>query len=285
MWGHDGFIYFVSDRDGNGLTNIWRVSENGGKADKVTSFKTGDVRWPAISSDGRVIVFEHDFGIWKLDVNSKRATPITLNIDAETQENLAELRSFNSEADDYDLAPSSRRIAFSIHGEIFTAPVEEGDLKQLTDGPARDREVSYSPDGKSLAYISDQSGREELYVVPVDASAPAQQLTDIDALKFGYNWSPDSREIAFVSSDNNLRKLTVATKQVAVLDTSHYGNFSMPVWSPDGKWIAYSKPDATRTNDVYMIASSGQEKEPHKVTFDASNDGTPPFGPDGRNLF
>ncbi len=93
------------------------------------------------------------------------------------------MQSFNSQADDYDLAPSSRRIAFSIHGEIFTAPVEEGDLKQLTDGAARDRNVGYSPDGKWLSYISDQSGREELYVVPVDGSAPAQQVTDIDALK------------------------------------------------------------------------------------------------------
>ena len=270
MWGHDGFIYFVSDRDGNGLTNIWRVSENGGKADKVTSFKSGDVRWPAISADGRVIVFEHDFGIWKLDVNSKRATQITLNIDAETQENMTELQSFNSEADDYDLAPSSRRIAFSIHGEIFTAPVEEGDLKQVTDGPARDRNVSYSPDGKWISYISDKSGREELYVVPVDGSAPAQQVTDIDALKSGYNWSPDSKEIAFASSDNNLRKLTVATKQVIVLDTSRYGGFGNPVWSPDGKWIAYSKSDISRTSDIYMIAASGQEKEPHKVTFDSN---------------
>ncbi|HKG98680.1 MAG TPA: hypothetical protein VKA97_12740, partial [Pyrinomonadaceae bacterium] len=225
MWGRDGFIYFVSDRDGNGLTNIWRVSESGGKADRVTTFKAGDVRWPAISSDGRVIMFEHDFGIWKLDVNSKRATPITLNIDAETQENLSELQLFNSEADDYDLAPSSRRIAFSIHGEIFTAPVEEGDLKQITNGAARDRNVAYSPDGKWLSYVSDQSGREELFVVPVDGSAPAQQVTDIDALKSGYNWSPDAKEIAFTASDNNLRKLTVATKQVAVLDTSKYGGF------------------------------------------------------------
>ena len=285
MWGHDGFIYFVSDREGNGLTNIWRVSDNGGKADRVTSFKTGDVRWPAISSDGRVIVFEHDFGIWKLDVNSKRATQINLNIDAETQDNMSDFQSFNSEADDYDLAPSSRRIAISVHGEIFTAPVEEGDIKQVTDGPARDRNVAYSPDGKWLSYISDKSGREELYVVPLDGSAQPQQLTDIDALKFGYNWSPDSKEIAFVSSDNNLRKLTVATKQIAVLDTSHYGNFGAPVWSPDGKWIAYSKPDASRTNDVYLIASSGQEKEPHKVTFDSNNDGNPHFGPDGRKLF
>jgi tricorn protease len=285
MWGHDGYIYFVSDRDGNGLTNIWRVSESGGKADRVTTFKAGDVRWPAISADGRVIVFEHDFGIWKLDVNSKRATPIALNIEAETEENMSEFQSFNSEADDYDLAPSSRRIAFSIHGEIFTAPVEEGDLKQVTEGPARDRNVSYSPDGKWLSYISDKSGREELFVVPVDGSAPSQQVTDIDALKIGYNWSPDSREIAFTASDNNLRKLTVATKQVSVLDTSRYGGFGQPVWSPDGKWIAYSKADAARTADVYLIASSGQEKEPHKVTFDAYSDGNPQFGPDGRKLF
>jgi tricorn protease len=285
MWGRDGFIYFVSDRDGNGLTNIWRVSDSGGKADKVTAFKAGDVRWPAISADGRVIVFEHDFGIWKLDVNSKKATPISLNIDAETQDNMSEVQSFSSTADDYDLAPSSRRIAVSVHGEIFTAPVEEGDLKQITDNPARERSVGYSPDGKWLCYVSDQSGREEYYVVPVDGSGPATQITDIDALKLNYNWSPDSKEIVFAASDNKLRKLIVATKQATVLDTSQFGGFGSPVYSPDGKWIAYSKSDASRTSDIYIIAASGEEKEPHKVTFDSNNDLNPQFGPDGRKLF
>lgn len=285
MWGSDGYIYFVSDRDGNGLTNIWRVSDSGGKADRITAFKAGDVRWPAISADGRVIMFEHDFGIWKLDVNSKRASQITLDIDAETQDNMSELQSFTSQADDYELAPSSRRVAFSIHGEIFTAPVEEGDLKQITEGPARERGVGYSPDGKWLSYISDQSGREELYVVPVDGSAPAQQVTDIDALKLSYNWSPDSRDIAFTSSDDKLRKLTVATKQIAVLDTSKYGGFGTPVWSPDSKWIAYSKSDISRTSDVYLIATSGDDKIAHRVTFDSASEGNPQFGPDGRKLF
>jgi len=285
MWGNDGFVYFVSDREGNGLTNIWRVSDSGGKADRVTSFKAGDVRWPAASADGRVIMFEHDFGIWKLDVNTKKASPVTLNIDAETQENLSEMQSFSSQADDYELAPSSRRIAFSIHGEIFTAPVDEGDLRQITDGPARERFVGYSPDGKWLSYISDQSGREELYVEPVDGSAPAQQLTNIDALKLSYNWSPDSRDIAFTASDAKLRKLTVATKQVAELDSSRYGNFGLPVWSPDSKWIAYSKADISRNSDIYLIAASGEDKEPHKVTFDSSSDGNPRFSPDGRKLY
>ncbi|HYN23997.1 MAG TPA: S41 family peptidase, partial [Pyrinomonadaceae bacterium] len=285
MWGHDGAIYFVSDREGNGLTNIWRIPDSGGKADRVTTFKSGDVRWPAVSADGRVIVFEHDFGIWKLDLNSRKTTPITLNIAAETQENLSEVQTFSAQADDYDLAPSSRRVALSIHGEIFTAPVEEGDLKQVTDGPARDRSVAYAPDGKSLSFVSDRSGREELYVTSTDGTGEARQITDIDMLKFAYNWSPDSKEIAFTTSDGKLRKVEATTKQVTVLDSSNYGNIGTPVWSPDGKWIAYSKADVTRTSDVYLVASSGAEKEPHKLTFDSNSDTNPRFAPDGRKLF
>jgi len=288
MWGSDGGIYFVSDREGNGLTNIWRISADGGKADRVTSFKSGDVRWPAISSDGRTIVFEHDFGIWKLELNSKKASPIQLNIAAETQENLNEVQSFNSQADDFDLAPSSRRVAFSIHGEIFTAPVEEGDLKQLTDGPARDRSVSYAPDGKSIAFVSDRSGREEIYLATIDGAGEARQLTDIDTLKLGYRWSPDAKEIAFTASDGKLRKVDTTTKAVTELDSSNYGNISTPVWSPDGKWIAYSKSDVTRTSDVYVIASAGSpgaENVAHKVTFDSNNDIGPVFAADGRKLF
>ncbi|MGH9881652.1 MAG: S41 family peptidase, partial [Pyrinomonadaceae bacterium] len=285
MWGNDGFVYFVSDREGNGLTNIWRVPENGGRAERVSTFKSGDVRFPAISADGRVVVFEHDFGIWKLDLGSKKLTPIRLDIAAETAENMTEMQSFSGQADDYDLAPSSRRIVFSIHGEIFTAPVEEGDLKQITESSARDRNVGYSPDGKNIAYISDQSGREEIYVISIDGVGQPQKLTDIDALKGGYNWSPDSKEIAFTSSDSKLRVVTVATKQIAELDSSSYGNISTPVWSPDGKWLAYSKSDASRTTDVYLLNASGQEKEPHKVTFDSSNDVNPRFAPDGRKLF
>jgi len=285
MWGDDGGIYFVSDREGNGLTNIWRISEGGGKAERVTSFKSGDVRWPAISADGRVIVFEHDFGIWKLDVGNKKATPIKLNIAAETEENLTEVQSFNSQADDYDLAPSSRRVAFSIHGEIFSAPVEEGDLRQLTESPARDRSVSYAPDGRSLAFVSDRSGREEIYIAAADGVAEPRQVTDIDTLKLALCWAPDSKEIAFTSSDGKLHKVDTATKQSTMLDSSSYGNIGAPVWSPDGKWIAYAKSDVTRTSDVYVIGASGAEKAPHKLTFDSNIDTNPWFAPDGRKLF
>jgi tricorn protease len=283
MWGTDGHIYFVSDREGDGLTNIWRVAEAGGKAERVTSFKSGDVRWPAISADGKTIVFEHDFGIWKLDTSNRRATPIKLDIAAETQENLTEVRDFNSQADDYDLAPAGRRIVISIHGEIFTAPVEEGDLRQITNSPWRDKEPQYSPDGKWISFISDQSGREELYVISSDGAGAPQKITDFDTLKLAYSWSPNSKEIAFTSSDNKLRKFVVETKQTAELSSSKYGNISAPAWSPDGKWIAYSKPDYTRTNDVFLVPGAGGEER--KVTFDSYSDMNPQFSNDGRKLY
>jgi tricorn protease len=251
----------------------------------VTTFKNGDVRWPAISADGKVIMFEHDFGIWKLDVNTKRATEIKLNIDAETQENLSEMQSFSSQADDYDLAPNSRHIVVSIHGEIFTAPVEEAISNRSPTAPRAIATLLIHRTASGSRMVSDQSGREELFVVPVDGSAPATQVTDIDALKNAYNWSPDSKEIAFTSSDDKLRKLAVATKQVTELDSSHYGVSARRSGRPTASGFAYSKQDVSRTSDVYMISAAGTDKEPHKLTFDSSNDGNPHFRPDGRKLF
>ncbi|MGH6719547.1 MAG: S41 family peptidase, partial [Alphaproteobacteria bacterium] len=313
MWSRDGHIYFVSDREGNGLTNIWRVPETGGKAERVTSFRAGDVRFPAISADGKVIVFEHDFGVWKLDVASRKTTPIKINIQAETQENIEEVRNFPSQADDYDVAPSGRRLAFSIHGEIFTAPVDEGDVRQITDSPARDREPLYSADGKWIAYVSDASGREEIYLIAADGAGTAQKITDADALKLNFSWSPNSKELAYTTSDFRLLKYNSETKQTAELTSSKFGSIGAPVWSPDGKWVAYSKQDATRSSDIYLLPSSGGPSsggpssggpssggpssggpssggpssggEEKKVTFDSYNDLAPRFAPNGRKLF
>jgi len=281
MWGRDGWIYFVSDRDGGGLTNIWRIPEKGGKAEKVTQFANGDVRWPSISSDGKVIVFEHEFGLWKLDVASHKTAQVHLSIDAETEENPSEVRTFASRADDFHVAPNGRRVVFSVHGEVFTAPVEEGELRQITDDPARDQDVLWSPDGKSIAYISDRSGREEIYVVPAEGGAAAK-VTDIDALKSGLRWSPDSKALLFTTSDYKLYKHTLGGGTVELL-TNKYGQISQPVWSPDGKWIAFAMADARRSTDIYLLPAAGGA--PKKVTFDSAAERSPRFSADGKKLY
>jgi tricorn protease len=284
MYSTGGWIYFVSDRDGNGLTNIWRVSEKGGDAQKITKYTTGDVRWPSMSTDGKTIVFEHDFGISKLDVASGAVTAVHIELDAETQANTTELRDFASQADDYDLAPSGQRIAITVHGELFSVPVaaDGGDLVQITDSPWRDVNPTHSPDGKSVAYITDQSGREEIWAASVTGTN-AHKVTDIDALKNAFAWSPDSRSIAFSSTDGKLRVVGAEGGKPTDLLTSHYGNMSGVTWSPDGKWIAYVKPDFTRVGDVYIIASTGGEE--HKVTNEAYAESNPRFSGDGKKLF
>jgi tricorn protease len=283
LWSRDGHIYFVSDREGKGQTNIWRVGETGGNAEQVTKFTGGDVRFPAISGDGKTIVFEHDFGIWKLDLASRSVKPVPLEIAAETQETLTEFKDFNSTVDDYDAAPDGRRIVFSVHGDLFTAPTDEGDLRQLTEGASRDRDLNYSPDGKSIAFISDQSGREEIHVIAADGAGPAKKVTDLDDLKTAIVWSPDSKTIAFVTSDRKLFRIGGDGKDLKELASSIYGSIGSPAWSPDGKLIAYSKTDVSRSTDVYLIPSNGGEEK--KITFDPGSEMNPHFSADGTKVY
>src|SRR6266404_4232624 len=116
-----GQVYWRKYYRGAYQTDVWIEDIAAKKFTQLTDF------------DGRTIVFEHDFGIWKLDTGSRKVTPIHLNIEADTQENASETRLFNSEADEYELATNSRHIIVSVHGQIFTVPVEEGDIRQITD--------------------------------------------------------------------------------------------------------------------------------------------------------
>jgi tricorn protease len=285
LWSRDGFIYFVSDREGKGLTNIWRVGENGGQAEQITRFKSGDVRFPGISADGKTIVFEHEFGIWKLDLESRQVKPVPLDIAAETQETLIEFREFNSTVDEYDLAPDGKRIVLSVHGEIFTAPTaaDEGELRQLTEGASRDLDVQYSPDGKSIALVSDQTGREEIHVMSADGTGSPKRVTELDALKTAFVWSPDGKSIAFVTSDRKLYTINVDGKNQKELASSSYGTIGGPAWSPDGKLIAYSKTDVSRSSDVYLIPSAGGEER--KISFDSASETSPRFSADGTKVY
>src|SRR5262245_4617813 len=209
MWSADGYIYFVSDRDDRAQSNIWRVPQDGGEATRITQFTSGDVRFPSISADGKTIVFERDFGLWKLDLATRKPNEIPLTINAETHDALTEYRTVNSEVDDYAAAPSGRNIVAAVRGELFLVPVgDDGELVQITKGAARDYNVEFSPDGKLIAFVSDkESGREELYVVPADNASEPKRVTDIDALKDSYSWSPDSKYLAVGGSDGKLYRI------------------------------------------------------------------------------
>jgi len=137
-----GEIYFVSDREVHAkagspeavrsTNNIWKIPEGGGKPVQVTHHKDGSLFFPSISSDGKVIVYEDDFGLWKLDTASGKTSEVKIDLVSDDKENEFSLLTIHNDADSYDLSPSTKRAVISAHGEIFTIAVDRGDVTRVT---------------------------------------------------------------------------------------------------------------------------------------------------------
>ena len=250
-------------------------------------FTTGDVRWPAISARrqddrlrARLRHLEARRGQPKASRRSRSTSP------PRPQENLTEVRDFNSRG--RRLRPRARRRAASsspIHGEIFTAPVEEGDLRQITDSPcARPRRRRIRPTASGSPTSPTGAAARRFTSRPSTARASRRRSPTSTRSSSRYRWSPDSKADRLHRLRRQAPHSTTSTaKQTKEIASSRYGGIGAPAWSPDGKWIAYSKPDVSRTSDIYLIPSAGGEEK--KVTFDSFSDVEPRFSPDGRKLY
>lgn len=297
MFGNDG-IYFVSDRNVmakagspdvmRSVNNIWKFPASGSQPVQVTQHTSGSLFWPSMSADGRTIVYEESFGLWKLDLNNGRPVEIKIDIVADERENNLETKTVSSEADGYHLSPSGKRAVISVEGELFTIATDRGDIHRVTTtSGARDLQPQWSPDGKLIAFVSDQSGREEVWVCD-ETGGKLRKISDSDAQKGNVSWSPDSKSLLYTASDKKLYKHTFESGQTEVLTSGDVVTFggsavSGVQWSPDGKWVSYTKSDKTLLPHVYIIpAAGGQER---RVTGpDSYSDMGAHWTPDGKRL-
>ena len=266
LWSQDGFIYFVSDREGKGQTNIWRVAESGGDAEQVTRFTSGDVRFPAISGDGKTIVFEHDFGIWKLDLASRQVKPIPLEIAAETQETLTEFRTSTRPSTTTTSPPTaSGSSCASTARSSRPRPTKAASSASSPRAPPATGTSLIRPTASRSPSSPTRAAARRSTSIAADGAGPAQKVTDLDALKSSLVWSPDSKSIAFTTSDRKLYTIGADGKNLKELASSTYGPIGSPAWSPDGKLIAYSKTDVSRSTDIYLIPSRRRRGEEDHV--------------------
>jgi len=266
MYGNGGEIYFVSDRETlakagtpevlKSVNNIWKISENGGKPTQVTHHRDGSLFFPSISSDGKVIVYEENFGLWKLDTATGRATEVKIDIVSDEKENNFEVQTFANQADSYDLSPTTRRAVISIHGEIFTIATDRGDITRLTSSYWRDDTPQWSPDGKWIAWVSDQSGRDEVWMMDEEGKN-AKKVSDLDAEKNAVVWAPDSKSLLYTASDHKLYLYTLEGAQTKVLASNEASNIMSPEFSPDSKWISYSKAEGDFRPHIYVTPAAG----------------------------
>jgi tricorn protease len=275
MWGADDAIYFVGDplpsertvKPGapevrRSVNNIYKVPVRGAAQPvQVTRHNTGNLYWPSMSSDGKVIVYEENFGLWKLDVGSGRTSEIKIDIASDEKENDLEYETMTNEVAAFDLSPSGRRAVISARGQLLTIATDRGDITRIAPDPmaSRNDQPKWSPDGKFVAFVSDRSGRDEIWISDPDGRTP-KKITDLDNEKGSLAWTPDSKALFYTATDRKLYSYSVADGKTAVVASSDLGRIGSVAISPDSKWVMFSKPDRTQRSHVYIAPIAGGDE-------------------------
>jgi tricorn protease len=275
-------IYFSSDR--TGTFNIYEYDPASKKVKALTTSTKWDTRWASAGDQGR-IVYELDGELQLLDVKNGQSRKISINVPTDGLASRPALINVGGQVAEWDLSPKAERALFVAHGEIFTAPIEKGVVRNLTrSSNAHDKAPAWSPDGRKIVYISDRSGEEELWLINQDGSGPAEQLTrGGKAMRYRPDWSPDSKKIAFSDKDGKLYVLTVADKSVIEIADERRGLLQDHVWSPDSNYIAYSQSDDNGFRSINIWSAA--ENKARRVTSEMFNETNPSWDPEGNYLY
>ena len=280
MWGADGMIYFSSERDGT--FNLWRVAPKGGAPQQVTHHKEGGVFFPAISPDGKRIIYQNDFDLWQVDVPSGTPRKITMAMAFDPKEHDIDVVTSESRADGFSVSPSGDYLAVDFHGEIIIVPTETGigERSQVTSSPWREREEAYSPDARKIAYVSDETGEQEVWVFEIATSA-RRRLTKQASEKSDLVWAPGAQKLAY-TADNRIFEVDISGGEPRELAHNEAGGFDIQQYSADGNWLVYSRRDNDQNADVYLYDI--RAKKEYNATRNPVNETSAALTPDGKTL-
>ena len=283
MWLEDR-IWFASDR--TGTLNLWSYDLNSKTVNQETSSTTWDVRWPSAGGPNEHrIVYEKGGELFWLDTKTRAETAIKIRVPDDGQSRRAELVDASHSIEDYDLSRGGRRVVFASRGELLTVPKEHGDVRTLSATPgAHEKLPSFSPDGTTIAFISDRSGEEQIWLVDHLGEQPARQLTTgLTSMLYGAEWSRDGKWLAFGDKDGILRVCNVATGELTVIADEPRGQLHDYRWSPCSGHLAFSMSGGTELSQLYIWSRTDQQLR--MVSRALSNDSYPTWDPRGERLF
>jgi tricorn protease len=283
MW-VGGRIYFLSDRGGPFTLYSYDVKTK--RVEQRVANSGFDLKSASACEDA--IVYEQFGGIYLYDLNSgkPKQVPITVSNDLlEVRPRMQRITSVRNAA----ISPSGVRAVMEARGEIFTVPAEKGDIRNLTQTPgAAERDPAWSPDGRWIAYQSDASGEYELHLREQNGMGEPRKfrLSEPPSFYYGFRWSPDSKRISFTDKALHVAWLDVETGKVTRVDTDRYAGPRRAMaaeWSPDGRWLVYTKQEKSTLRRVYVHSvESGQSAA---VTDGMSDAYSPVFDKDGKHLY
>ncbi len=281
MWIGDR-IYFNSDRDGH--LNLYFYDLLQRTATQVTHEKVYDVRWPSDDEQGR-IVYELNGELQILDVKSGASQPVRIFVPNDGVAMRPSHAVVDKLIEDFDLSPKGERAVFVARGDVFTLPSEKGPTRNLTrTSTAHEKWARWSPDGKRIAWMSDTSGEDEIYVAKQDGAGVPERLTTNGALmRFAPDWSPDGKRLAFADKDGKLFVFTLDSKRMQEVADDQHDQIRDYTWSSDGQWLAFTLSNDNGLRSVWIWGvADGKLNRVTDVLFNAAN---PAWDPDGNYLF
>jgi tricorn protease len=185
----------------------------------------------------------------------------------------------------FALSPRGERALFVARGDVFTAPIEKGPTRNLTNSSsAHDKRAEWSPDGTRIAFISDRSGEEQLHVVSQDGSGELRQLTDHGVgMSYTPRWSPDGAHIAFSDKEGRIHVVAVQSGEIRQVADERQGQVFDYTWSPDSRYLAFSLNDPNGFASIYIWGLA--ENRLDRVTGPMFNEFQPAWDPAGDYLF
>lgn len=281
-------VYFLSERDST--FNIWKQSlaDLTKEPVQITKFKNHPVRFLSVSQTGR-ICFSWNGSIYLMD-EGKEPVKLTITVKSDEKNNGLEYIKQTSGASEMAVKPDEKEVAFIIRGEVFVTQVAYNTTKRITNTPAKERWISWSPDGKSLIYSSERNGNWTIYRACL--AKPDETLfsratvineemlisTGSDAMQPAF--SPDGKEIAFFDARTTLTIYNLETKQMRVvldgkLNYSYTDGDQYFQWSPDSKWLAVSyTPAQIFVSEAGLVAADGKSQIVN-LTQSGYNDNSP----------
>jgi tricorn protease len=279
MWSGNK-IYFCSDRDR--IMNLFVYDLGTKETRKLTNFTEYDIKFPSLGDNA--IVFENGGYIYVFDLAAQKAEKVVIRIANDLITGRDQIKDASKLINSFSLAPDGKRIAFDARGDVWTVPAKSGITKNLTNtSGVHERDVAWSPDGQYIAYISDKTGEDEIYIRKQDGSGDPVQITkNADTYKYSVVWSPDSKKLLWADKLLRLQYADIDTKAVTLVDENKDWEFNQYTWSPDSKWIAYTRFVSRGENRIYLYEVASKNKFP--VTSEWYQAGDPAFSTDGKYL-
>jgi tricorn protease len=282
MW-YENKIYFLSDRDENKRMNLYVYDLTTKQTNKLTDYKDFDIKFPSLGN--MAIVYENGGYIYKTDLVTEKSVKVKIILAEDFVSGRSILKDVSKSISNFEISPDGKRALFGAHGDVFTVPEKYGETRNLTQSSGiHERDSKWSDDGKWISYISDKTGEDEIFIQNQDGIQPAEQITTKgDTYKYQPLWSPDTKKLLWSDSNQKLQYVDILTKVITEVDLDSVFEIQDYAWSPDSKWIVYSKNSDNRLQQIFLY-SLGQKKS-WPVTDNWYNSSNGSFSVDGKYLF